>query len=72
VMAKLRNDINDKELTEFLGNHNLVAHAYSKCFVNENAEQGLILGYTPVRTPIIKQKIVQMERLYKSFLRPNH
>ena len=57
----------DKDIVRHFAKHNIVAHAYSKCFVDENPSQGLILGYTPVRTQIIKQKITQMEKLYRGF-----
>ena len=68
VMAKLENGIKDKELVSFFAKNNIVAHPFSKCFVNENSPQGLIMGYTPVRTPVIKQKIGQMEKLYRGFI----
>ncbi len=67
VLAEVSPDLKDKDLVKHFAKHNIVAHAYSKCFVTENPPQGLILGYTPVRSPIIKQKIGQMERLYKGF-----
>jgi len=44
-----------------------ITHAYSKCFVDKNPKQGLILGFMPVKTPINKQKIVQMEKIYQKF-----
>ena len=68
VFAKLNVGIKDKELVDHFAKHNIIAHPYSKCFVTENATQGLILGYTPVRSQLIKQKITQMEKLYKSFI----
>lgn len=68
VLAEINGNLKDKDIVKYLAKHNIVAHAYSKCFVDESPIQGLILGYTPVRSPIIKQKIVQMERLYKGFI----
>jgi len=68
VLAEVNSGLKDKDLVKQFAKHNIVAHAYSKCFVTENPPQGLILGYTPVRSPIIKQKIGQMERLYKGFI----
>ena len=67
VFAKLHEGLKDTELVNHFAKHNIIAHPYSKCFVSENPTQGLILGYTPVRTQIIKQKILQMEKLYKGF-----
>ena len=68
VFAKLKEGIRDKELVDHFAKHNIIAHPYSKCFITDNPTQGLILGYTPVRTQIIKQKIIQMEKLYKAFV----
>jgi GntR family transcriptional regulator/MocR family aminotransferase len=68
VLADVNSNLKDKDIVKHFAKHNIVAHAYSKCFVTENPSQGLILGYTPVRSPIIKQKIGQMDRLYKGFV----
>jgi GntR family transcriptional regulator/MocR family aminotransferase len=68
VLAEVNPNLKDKDLVKHFAKHNIVAHAYSKCFVTENPSQGLILGYTPVRSPIIKQKIGQMEKLFKGFI----
>lgn len=67
VLAEMHPGLKDKDVVKHLAKHNILAHAYSKCFVTENPVQGLILGYTPVRSPIIKQKIGQMEKLFRSF-----
>lgn len=67
VLAEINSNLKDKDIVSHFAKHNIVAHAYSKCFVDENPSQGLILGYTPVRTQIIKQKITQMEKLYRGF-----
>ena len=69
VFAKLNEGIKDKELVDHFARHNIIAHPFSKCFISENPTQGLILGYTPVRTQVIKQKMLQMEKLYKGFVR---
>jgi len=68
VLAEVSPGLKDKDMVKYFAKHNIVAHTYSKCFVTENPPQGLILGYTPVRSPIIKQKIGQMEKLYKEFI----
>jgi GntR family transcriptional regulator/MocR family aminotransferase len=68
VLAEMNSNLKDKDIVAHFAKNNIVTHAYSKCFVEENApQQGLILGYTPVRAPIIKQKIAQMEKLYRGF-----
>jgi len=65
TLAELPIEIKDTELSAFFAKNNIITHAYSKCFVDQNIKQGLIMGFTPVKTPIIKQKIVQMEKLYR-------
>jgi len=65
VLAEANTPIKDKEIVSRFSKHNIIAHAYSKCFVDENPSQGLILGYTPVKSPIIKQKIADMEKIFR-------
>ena len=67
ALAEFENDYTDTELVAHFAKNNIIAHAYSKCFVDENQKQGIILGYSSVRTQIIKQKLVQMEKHYKGF-----
>jgi len=67
TLAELSVGLKDTELTAIFAKNNIITHAYSKCFVAENPKQGLILGFTPVKTPIIKQKIGQMEKIYRKF-----
>lgn len=67
TLAELPAGLKDTELTAIFAKNNIITHAYSKCFVDKNPKQGLILGFTPVKTPIIKQKIVQMEKTYQKF-----
>lgn len=69
VLATLKQNIKDYELVEYLAQHNILSHPYSECFSEKNTPplSGLIMGYTPIKTPVIKQKIIQMENLYKKF-----
>jgi len=68
TLTELRPGIKDTDLVAHFAKNNIITHAYSKCFVDENPKQGLILGFTPVRTPIIKQKIRLMEKLYRGYI----
>ena len=68
TLTELRTGIKDTDLVAHFAKNNIITHAYSKCFVDENPKHGLILGFTPVRTPIIKQKIRLMEKLYHGFI----
>lgn len=61
VLADLKEKLSDKKIVEQLMTHNIVAHPLSKCFVGEPQKQGLILGYSSVRVPVIKRKMEQMQ-----------
>ncbi|MDO9255822.1 MAG: PLP-dependent aminotransferase family protein [Bacteroidales bacterium] len=65
ALTELGKCTKDTDLVAHLAKNNIITHAYSKCFVGETKKQGLILGYSPVRSSIIKQKIIQMEKLYR-------
>lgn len=67
TLVELPAHIKDSELSALFAKNNIITHAYSKCFVDHNTKQGLIMGFTPVKTPIIKQKISQMEKLYRKY-----
>jgi GntR family transcriptional regulator/MocR family aminotransferase len=67
ALTEFKKGIKDGDLVAHFAKNNIITHAYSKCFVDENPRHGLILGYTPVRAPIIRQKIRQMEKLYRGF-----
>lgn len=64
LSLKLNTKVQDKELVSLFGQHNIIAHAYSKCFASDEKDQGLILGFSSVRPPIIKRKLIQMAELY--------
>ena len=67
TLTELGKCTKDTDLVAYLAKNNIITHAYSKCFVGETKTQGLILGYSPVRSTIIRQKIIAMEKLYKVF-----
>lgn len=71
TLAGLGKCTKDTDLVAHFAKNNIITHAYSKCFVGGTKMQGLILGYSPVRSTIIKQKIIQMEKLYKGFTLKN-
>jgi len=64
TLALLPNGVKDTEVVAHFAQHNIVTHAYSKCFVNKEKQNGLILGYSSVRKPIIRRKLSQMGALY--------
>lgn len=61
LMADIKGEVKDKKLVDQLMAHNIVAHPLSKCYVGEPQKQGLILGYSSVRVPVIKRKLEQMQ-----------
>jgi len=66
ILAKLVPELNDRNVVDYMAKNNIIAHPYSKCFVNGKAEQGLIFGYSSVTPPIIRQKITEMKRLFQN------
>lgn len=54
----------DKTLVAALERNDLIAHAYSKCFIGTPAIQGLIMGHSSVRTPVIQKTLLRMARLW--------
>lgn len=64
-MARLNGHIQDKELIAEFAKSNIVVHFYSKCFTDMPDEQGLIFGYSSVRGPVIKQKLLQMAAIFQ-------
>jgi len=53
------------EIVQKLNNSGVKVLSLSKCFIDEPKETGLILGYSSVRTTIIRQKIETMARVMK-------
>ncbi|MBI1306437.1 MAG: aminotransferase class I/II-fold pyridoxal phosphate-dependent enzyme [Bacteroidetes bacterium] len=64
LLAKIDGDIRDRDLVQTLNKHRIITHAYSKCFIGEANENGLIFGFSPARIPVIKNRIGQMNRIF--------
>lgn len=69
MLLELKKGQKDVELVNRFAKHNILTHAYSKCFIDENKKQGLIFGYSSVRTPVIKSRIVLMKDVYSKRLK---
>jgi GntR family transcriptional regulator/MocR family aminotransferase len=67
VLVDLPQTQNDNALVKYFAENNIVTHAFSKCFSSAEKEQGLILGYSSVRPPVIRRKLAHMASLYKQF-----
>jgi GntR family transcriptional regulator/MocR family aminotransferase len=65
ALVKIPNGSRDKDLVELISKHNIITHSYSKCFIDPIGEQGLILGYCSIRTPVIKNKLNQMNQILR-------
>lgn len=66
VVLRLPDQLSDTEVAAYFAENNIVTHAYSKCRISGAGMQGLILGYSSVRPPVIRRKLRQMARLYKA------
>lgn len=63
LIAKLPEHTSDLEVSNFLGENEIVAFPYSKYFLNESGESGLVMGFSSVSQPVIKQKLEKMAQL---------
>ncbi len=66
LLASIPRGNQDQALCNQLAKKHLLAHAYSKCFIGESKEQGLIFGYSSVRTPVVRRKVQRMAEILKS------
>ncbi|VXB05487.1 GntR family transcriptional regulator / MocR family aminotransferase [Flavobacterium sp. 9AF] len=53
----------EKEIINQLNNENITAYSLSKCYIKEPVQTGLILGYSSVRTQLIKKEIKKMGKI---------
>ncbi len=67
VIARLPSHIDDVEVSGFLEHHGIVAFPYSKYFLKEKKENGLVMGFSSVREHVIREKILRMSRLFQEF-----
>jgi GntR family transcriptional regulator/MocR family aminotransferase len=67
TLVNINNRFKDTELAAYFTSHNIITHTFSKCSVDDNPSNGLILGFSCVRPPVIKQKIQQMEKLFRGY-----
>lgn len=66
VVAKFKKKLNEQKelkLIEKLAEHDIVAFSLSKCYISDEKEYGLILGYSAVRPNILKQKVKQLKKI---------
>ena len=66
LIARLPPEVDDIALSKFLEEKNIIAFPYSKYFLKNHKEKGLVMGFSSVSEPVIKQKLYQMSRLATS------
>ncbi len=67
LMAKLPDDMCDIEVSKMLIGKEIMSFPYSKYFIKNKREKGLVMGFSSVSTPIIKQKLEKMARAYGDY-----
>jgi len=67
LMAKLPDHMCDIEVSKMLIDKEVISFPYSKYFIKNNKEKGLVMGFSSVSTPIIKQKLEKMARAYSAY-----
>ena len=66
IIAKFKNPVKEKDelkLIESLAEYGIVTFSLSKCYVSDQKEYGLILGFSAVRPNKLVQKVNQMKAL---------
>ncbi|WP_175288741.1 PLP-dependent aminotransferase family protein [Flagellimonas eckloniae] len=69
LMARLPDDMNDIEITKVLMDDGIVSFPYSKYFLRNEKEKGLVMGFSSVSKPVIKQKLEKMSRTFYDYQR---
>ncbi|MBE0640929.1 MAG: PLP-dependent aminotransferase family protein, partial [Bacteroidales bacterium] len=64
LLAEINPRIDDRTVVKEFAKHNIIVHSLSKCHTGDAKRQGFIMGYSSVRPPVIKDKILQMAKLY--------
>ena len=67
LLANIPQNLSDLKFREILKLHNIILHSYSSCFIS-NPKQGIIIGHSAVRKPLMEEKIKEIIRLYKLFV----
>nr|WP_299073393.1 PLP-dependent aminotransferase family protein [uncultured Allomuricauda sp.] len=69
LMARLPAEMNDIEITKVLMDAGIVSFPYSKYFLRNEKEKGLVMGFSSVSKPVIKQKLEKMSRTFYDYQR---
>lgn len=66
LLAHLPDHLSDTQLIQHLSSHNIMAHTWSKTYIGDKKQNGLILGYSPVNKKEMKEKLMKMHKVIKS------
>jgi GntR family transcriptional regulator/MocR family aminotransferase len=64
IIGHLDAKISDVEFSNFLKSSNIIAHPYSRYFINGNKQNGIVMGYSSVNKKVIKETIIKMKAAY--------
>ena len=64
LLATFNAGSNKEAVIAELAKKNILVHGYSKCFIGIEKQEGLILGYSSIKEPIIKIKLLDMQEIY--------
>jgi GntR family transcriptional regulator/MocR family aminotransferase len=64
VVAEMRDGKSDYALVSALKNKGIITHPVSKCYIDEPASQGLILGYSCINRGLLSQYLPKMAGVY--------
>jgi len=66
LMALLKSADEESSYIKLLQAKNIIVHPYSKCFINSNLKYGIIMGYSSLRKPSMKRRVLIMGQIYKA------
>ncbi|SFW24630.1 transcriptional regulator, GntR family [Sinomicrobium oceani] len=67
LIVQLPETIDDVLFSDYLADNGIITFPYSKYFSREPKKNGLIMGFSSVSTPVIKQKLELMYQLYTAY-----
>ncbi|WP_420322337.1 PLP-dependent aminotransferase family protein [Flagellimonas sp.] len=67
LIGKLNRNINDKDLSEYLGQNGIVAHPLGNYYKNPKEGNGLVMGYCSVNEILMTKKLRMMAQLVRSY-----
>lgn len=71
IIGKLKPEIDDTKLSNFLSEKGIIVHPYSNYFIEGKKLNGIVMGYSSVNNKVIKETIVKMNKEYMNFLKSN-